>query len=100
MFKILMHNSLISTVFDVAHAILLQPHSKLHLSAAIVESICLSVSREFYDNASSGNYKAGDMKLAYDWSAFTSVSTNLKLKFTSASPSHRRRNASLGSVTS
>jgi len=97
-FKILMHNSFISTVFDIAHAILLQP-SKLHLSAANVESICLSVSREFYDNASSGNYKTGDMKLAYDWSAFTSVSANSKLKFISASPSHHRRSPSLGSVT-
>lgn len=27
----------------------------------------MSCSREFYDNASSGNYKFGDMKLAYDW---------------------------------
>ncbi len=27
----------------------------------------MTSSREFYDNASSGNYTFGDMKLAYDW---------------------------------
>lgn len=31
------------------------------------QDICLTCSREFYDNASSGNYRFGDMKLAYDW---------------------------------
>ncbi|KAF9015509.1 secretory pathway protein Sec39-domain-containing protein [Cyathus striatus] len=29
-------------------------------------NICITCSREFYDNATSGNYKIGDMKLAYD----------------------------------
>ena len=32
-----------------------------------VEEICLTSSRELYDNASSGNYNFGDMKLAYGW---------------------------------
>ncbi|KAG1846879.1 secretory pathway protein Sec39-domain-containing protein [Suillus subluteus] len=31
-----------------------------------IEDLCLAASREFYDNASSANYKVGDMKLAYD----------------------------------
>ncbi|KAG6336131.1 hypothetical protein ID866_2969 [Astraeus odoratus] len=52
-------------LFDIAHE-LLQKRGNLSLSATAVESICLSVSRELYDNASSGNYKVGDMKLAYD----------------------------------
>lgn len=53
--------------FEVARSLLRKTKSKLSLDAADVENICLSCSREFYDNASSGNYKVGDMKLAYDW---------------------------------
>ncbi|PFH54789.1 hypothetical protein AMATHDRAFT_134847 [Amanita thiersii Skay4041] len=52
--------------FMVAKSILSVPHTKLRLNAAVVEEICLSSSREFYDNASSGNYNFGEMKLAYD----------------------------------
>lgn len=33
----------------------------------MIEEICLACSQEFYDNATSGNYHFGDMKLAYDW---------------------------------
>jgi hypothetical protein len=36
------------------------------LDSAAVEDICLSASKEFYDNASSGNFTFGDMKLAYE----------------------------------
>lgn len=32
-----------------------------------LEELCLACSREFYDNSPSGNYKFGNMKLAYDW---------------------------------
>lgn len=53
--------------FDIASDILRQKQGKLSLPPLIAEDICLSVSHEFYDNASSGNYKTGDMKLAYDW---------------------------------
>ncbi|KAF9244577.1 secretory pathway protein Sec39-domain-containing protein [Melanogaster broomeanus] len=52
--------------FHIAQDLLYQSHGKLVLPTATVEDICLSVSREFYDNASSGNYKVGEMKLAYD----------------------------------
>ncbi|EPQ60541.1 hypothetical protein GLOTRDRAFT_68266 [Gloeophyllum trabeum ATCC 11539] len=52
--------------FPIAKAILRNPRGKLRLDADVVEDICLSASREFYDNASSGNYTHGDMKLAYD----------------------------------
>lgn len=53
--------------FGVARELLQERHGKLSLPPLIAEDICLSVSREFYDNSSSGNYKTGDMKLAYDW---------------------------------
>ena len=47
---------------------MLYSHKKiLRLDPSVVEEICLSVSQEFYDNATSGNYHFGDMKLAYDW---------------------------------
>lgn len=53
--------------FDIAKSLLHSSHPKLSLDPDTIEEICLSSSREFYDNASSGNYKFGDMKLAYDW---------------------------------
>ena len=47
---------------------MLHSHKKiLKLNPVKVEEICLSVSQEFYDNATSGNYHFGDMKLAYEW---------------------------------
>ncbi|KAG7099067.1 hypothetical protein E1B28_000942 [Marasmius oreades] len=52
--------------FDIARNLLQSRKSRLTLDGEAVESICLSCSREFYDNASSGNYKFGEMKLAYD----------------------------------
>lgn len=41
--------------------------ANLKLAPGVIEEIALSVSQEFYDNASSGNYHFGDMKLAYEW---------------------------------
>ncbi|TFK56969.1 hypothetical protein OE88DRAFT_1722027 [Heliocybe sulcata] len=64
--KIFLSGLLASGKFEIATAILRNPRRKLRLDAAVVEEICLSASREFYDNASSGNYTHGDMKLAYD----------------------------------
>lgn len=62
-----LHVLIDSVAFNIASELLQQRHGKLSLPPVVVEDICLSVSREFYDNASSGNYKTGDMKLAYDW---------------------------------
>ncbi|KAK2461661.1 hypothetical protein APHAL10511_006124 [Amanita phalloides] len=45
---------------------MLHSSRKLPLDPVTLEDICLSCSRELYDNASSGNYKFGDMKVAYD----------------------------------
>ena len=53
--------------FDVAKDLIHSKRNKLSINPSKMEDICLSVSREFYDNASSANYKVGDMKLAYDW---------------------------------
>ncbi|KAG2369457.1 secretory pathway protein Sec39-domain-containing protein [Suillus spraguei] len=52
--------------FDIAKDLIHSKHGKLTLKASKIEDICLVASREFYDNASSANYKVGDMKLAYD----------------------------------
>jgi neuroblastoma-amplified sequence len=53
--------------FEIAKDLLRHSDSKLALDSTAVEDICLSASKEFYDNASSGNFKFGDMKLAYEW---------------------------------
>ncbi|OAX44373.1 Sec39-domain-containing protein [Rhizopogon vinicolor AM-OR11-026] len=52
--------------FDVARDLLYSKHGKLSLNPSKIEDLCLAASHEFYDNASSANYKVGDMKLAYD----------------------------------
>ncbi|OBZ78743.1 60S ribosome subunit biogenesis protein nip7 [Grifola frondosa] len=52
--------------FDVAKSLLRSTNVQLSLDSQVIEDICLSCSQEFYDNASSGNYHFGDMKLAYD----------------------------------
>ncbi|KAF8609240.1 hypothetical protein BDV93DRAFT_518087 [Ceratobasidium sp. AG-I] len=64
--KIFFEGLLSSGRFDLAHTILNPRGAPPPLSTDAVESLCLSVSREFYDNASSGNINSGDMKLAYD----------------------------------
>ncbi|KAI0304944.1 secretory pathway protein Sec39-domain-containing protein [Russula brevipes] len=51
---------------DIARRLLRSKQSALSFDDRAIEEICLASSREFYDNASSGNYKFGDMKLAYD----------------------------------
>ena len=58
--------------FRIAKKLLQNPNVK-KLDAKTVESICLTASREFYDNASSGNLHHGDMKLAYDWSVLVQI---------------------------
>ncbi|KAH8120216.1 Sec39-domain-containing protein [Phellopilus nigrolimitatus] len=52
--------------FTIAKRVALPRHGERLLSPDVIESLCLDCSREFYDNASSGNYNFGDMKLAYD----------------------------------
>ena len=53
--------------FEIARVLLRSRKSSLSLEDEVIEEICLACSREFYDNSTSGNYRFGDMKLAYDW---------------------------------
>ena len=53
--------------FDIAKKLLKSSSLKGSLDHQVIEDICLTCSQEFYDNATSGNYHFGDMKLAYDW---------------------------------
>ncbi|RPD64880.1 Sec39-domain-containing protein [Lentinus tigrinus ALCF2SS1-6] len=52
--------------FDIAKDLLHSPSLQGSLDHQVIEDICLTCSQEFYDNATSGNYHFGDMKLAYD----------------------------------
>ncbi|KAL5534340.1 hypothetical protein ACEPAG_802 [Sanghuangporus baumii] len=52
--------------FAIAKHLIQPRHGGRLLDPLTVDDICLDCSREFYDNASSGNYNHGDMKLAYD----------------------------------
>ncbi|TFY76821.1 hypothetical protein EWM64_g7190 [Hericium alpestre] len=52
--------------FDIAKDLLRSRRGLLTLDSSTIESVALSCSREFYDNANSGNYRFGDMKLAYE----------------------------------
>ncbi|KAI0375316.1 Sec39-domain-containing protein [Pilatotrama ljubarskyi] len=52
--------------FEVAKRLLRSSSVQLSLDQQVIEDICLQCSQEFYDNATSGNYHFGDMKLAYD----------------------------------
>ncbi|KAG2154711.1 secretory pathway protein Sec39-domain-containing protein [Suillus clintonianus] len=64
--------------FDIAKDLIHSKHGKLALNASQIEDLCLAASREFYDNASSANYKIGDMKLAYDCLDVPAPSPQLK----------------------
>ncbi|KAF7306802.1 Sec39 domain-containing protein [Mycena indigotica] len=52
--------------FSIAKTLLRSRKTKISLSAQSIEDLCLSCSRELYDNANSGNFTFGDMKLAYE----------------------------------
>ena len=53
--------------FDIAKKLLRSSGLHGSLDHQVIEDICRICSQEFYDNATSGNYHFGDMKLAYDW---------------------------------
>lgn len=59
------------TEFGIARNMLHGHKSALKMDSTMIENIALSVSQELYDNATSGNYHFGDMKLAYDWWVFS-----------------------------
>ncbi|KAF8761005.1 Secretory pathway protein Sec39 [Rhizoctonia solani] len=64
--KIFFEGLLSSGRFDMAHDMLNPRGIPPPLPTDVVENLCLRVSREFYDNATSGNIHSGDMKLAYE----------------------------------
>ncbi|KAK0208143.1 secretory pathway protein Sec39-domain-containing protein [Desarmillaria ectypa] len=64
--RIFFNGLLISGKFDIAKALLQSNRNISVLDATTIEDVCLTCVREFYDNASSGSYKVGDMKLAYE----------------------------------
>jgi neuroblastoma-amplified sequence len=55
------------TEFRVAKSVLRKSRTVYLSNPQVVEGQVLASSREFYDNASSGNLHQGDMKLAYEW---------------------------------
>lgn len=55
----------------IAKNLIRSPDGQQLLSDEELESICLDCSRELYDNANSGNFKFGEMKMAYNWCAVT-----------------------------
>ncbi|CAE6358392.1 unnamed protein product [Rhizoctonia solani] len=64
--RIFFEGLLSSGRFEMAHDMLNPRGIPPPLSTDAVETLCLTVSREFYDNATSGNIHSGDMKLAYE----------------------------------
>ncbi|KAI0034271.1 secretory pathway protein Sec39-domain-containing protein [Vararia minispora EC-137] len=64
--------------FAIAKSLLHSKKSPLGLKDETIEDICLAASREFYDNAGSGNYHFGDMKLAYDCLSVPSPSNRVQ----------------------
>ncbi|MBW0484434.1 hypothetical protein O181_024149 [Austropuccinia psidii MF-1] len=57
---------LTSGKFKLAKALLLPSSGILSPAPEVLEKLVIAASREFYDNAESGNLHEGDMKLAYD----------------------------------
>ncbi|KAI0094970.1 Sec39-domain-containing protein [Irpex rosettiformis] len=63
--------------FDIARSMLRDPKSRLQLPATTVEEVSITTSLEFYDNANSGNYHFGGMKLAYNCLDVPSISERI-----------------------
>lgn len=53
--------------FGLAQSLLHPASAEPPLPPAVEEELVIAASREFYDNAESGNLHKGDMKLAFDW---------------------------------
>ncbi|KAJ8520114.1 hypothetical protein ONZ45_g3031 [Pleurotus djamor] len=64
--RIFLGGLLSSGYLDIARELLGRMQDKSLVDSQVIEDICMACSNEFYDNASSGNYKFGDMKLAYE----------------------------------
>jgi len=53
--------------FDITRKMVTKLRVEETVSDVMLEGVVLQTSREFYENAESGNIHTGDMKLAYDW---------------------------------
>ncbi|KDQ12935.1 hypothetical protein BOTBODRAFT_161149 [Botryobasidium botryosum FD-172 SS1] len=64
--RIFFSGILSSGQFETAKFLLRTSPVVRSLKPDVIEGLCLTASREFYDNASSGNLHHGEMKLAYE----------------------------------
>ncbi|RXK38815.1 hypothetical protein M231_03870 [Tremella mesenterica] len=64
--------------FDIARKIVRKLEQEHNLSSHILEETVLTVSREFYENAESGNLTTGNMKLAYDCLSVTPTTPKIQ----------------------
>lgn len=53
--------------FDISRKIIDRLQTEEGIPGSMLEKAVLQASREFYENAESGNIHTGEMKLAYDW---------------------------------
>lgn len=56
------------TEFDLARSLFSPSTGERPLDTRAEQELVLAASREFYDNAESGNIHEGNMKLAFEWS--------------------------------
>ncbi|ORY29557.1 secretory pathway protein Sec39-domain-containing protein [Naematelia encephala] len=66
MMRVYLGGLLASGRFDIARRMIRKLEIDHGLSFQLVEEVVLAASREFYENADTGNIHTGDMKLAYD----------------------------------
>ncbi|KAI4526350.1 hypothetical protein K525DRAFT_360047 [Schizophyllum commune Loenen D] len=75
--RIFLSGLLSSGEFEVAKTLLYKMR-RLRLDPTTVEDVCLACSQEFYDNANSGNYTYGEMKMAYDCLSVPPISDRIQ----------------------
>lgn len=56
-----------SAEFDLAKSLFSPSSGERPLDAGTEVALVLAASREFYDNAETGNLHMGNMKLAFEW---------------------------------
>ncbi|EJU01849.1 hypothetical protein DACRYDRAFT_100138 [Dacryopinax primogenitus] len=64
--KVFFAGLLSSGNFKLAKRMLMPPREPWPLTGQVIEHLVLAASREFYDNAESGNFHEGEMSLAYE----------------------------------
>ncbi|RUP51579.1 secretory pathway protein Sec39-domain-containing protein [Jimgerdemannia flammicorona] len=77
------------TRFRLAREVLFPQDRPRPLDLQVTEKLVIDASREFFDNAESGNMNTGNLKLAYEWLVSYWHSFFRSLKIVSASPAIR-----------